>query len=58
MEWIVGIYLSIGVINTLVRYSNPNPMIKPAWMFGPQNPLVLAILFTVYTLFWPMTLRK
>jgi hypothetical protein len=53
MEWVIGIYLAIGVIKGLGKLSNSDPSQKPAWMSGSLNPLTLAFMFTLYVLFWP-----
>lgn len=53
MEWIIGIYLAIGVMKGLGKLGNPDPSQKPTWMSASLNPLSLAFMFTVYVLLWP-----
>lgn len=55
MEWLLGIYLVIGVLKTLSRFGDPNPAVKPLWMFSENDPLKMAMLFTLYSLAWPVT---
>jgi len=54
MEWLVGIYLGIGVLKTISRFSNPNPALKPIWMSTEKDTFKIAFMFTIYTLFWPL----
>ncbi len=54
MEWLIGIYLVIGVFKTLALFGNPNPAIKPVWMLREKNPLKLAIFFTLHVALWPL----
>jgi len=54
MEWLVGIYLIIGVFKTIGKFSNPNPAVKPLWMSTETDGFKMAIMFTIYTLFWPL----
>ncbi len=54
MEILFGIYLVIGIRATLVRWM-ATPDKKPIWMLTEKNPIRLAFLFTVHTLFWPLT---
>jgi hypothetical protein len=55
MEWLVGIYLVIGVFKTLGRLANPNPALKPIWMSAERNPLKLALFFTLHSVLWPFS---
>lgn len=54
MEWLIGIYLAIGVIKTLNRLGNSNPALKPVWMSLERNPLKIVIYFTLHVLSWPL----
>lgn len=54
MEWLIGIYLAIGVLKTLSRLGNPNPALKPTWMSIERNPLKIVIFFTLHVLVWPL----
>lgn len=54
MEWIVGIYLVIGIFKTIGKFSSDNPAIKPLWMSTETDGFKLAVMFTIYTLFWPL----
>ena len=53
MEWMIGIYLVIGVFKTLALLGNSNPAVKPVWMTTERNPVVLAVAFTLHALLWP-----
>ena len=53
MEWIVGIYIVVGVFKTFGRMGKPNPGDQPLWLFTERNPLMLAMFFTLNVLFWP-----
>ena len=55
MEWIIGIYLVIGVIKTLNIMSGSDPSKKPAWMSIERDPIKLAFSFTFFALVWPIT---
>lgn len=57
MEWLIGIYLVIGLLKTIGRMGNPNPALKPVWMSTEGNPLRLALFFTLHTVFWPFARR-
>lgn len=57
MEWLVGLYLLIGVLKTVGRMGNPIPSLKPNWMSSESNPIKVAIFFTLHTMFWPFTKR-
>lgn len=52
MEWLIGIYLVIGVITTIARMGKPAPL-KPAWMLGKSNPIMVALFFALHSIFWP-----
>jgi hypothetical protein len=54
MEWIIGIYLIIGVHKTIVRLGERNPALKPAWMTLERNPIKIMLLFTFHVLVWPL----
>jgi len=53
VEWLVAIYLIVGVFKTLRRMGNPNPALKPAWLLGERNLLTVALYFTINVLTWP-----
>lgn len=53
MEWLVGIYLVVGVLKTLGRLGDPDPGRKPIWMSIEKNPLKLSLYFTLYSVCWP-----
>ncbi len=55
MEWIIIIYLAIGVIKTMGTIASDNPGAKPMWMHTETNGLKMAIMFTIYSLIWPFT---
>lgn len=57
MEWLIGIYLAVGVCITLSRIGNPNPALKPAWMSLERNPLKIVLFFTLNVLIWPLALK-
>jgi hypothetical protein len=54
MEWLIVIYLVVGVFKTINRYVNPNPALKPLWMLLERNPIKITLLFTFHVLFWPL----
>ena len=54
MEWIIGIYLLVGVIKTFGRLGNPNPALKPLWMMTENNPIKWVMSFTFHVLMWPL----
>lgn len=54
MEWLIIIYLVVGVFKTLGRLGNPNPAQKPVWMSLEQNPLKIVLYFTLHVLIWPL----
>ena len=53
MEWIIGIYIAVGVVKTIGRMGNPNPGLRPAWFVLERGALTLAIYFTLNVLAWP-----
>jgi hypothetical protein len=55
MEWIIGVYLVIGVFKTIGKFSDPNPAVKPLWMSTESDGFKMAVIFTIYSLFWPFT---
>ena len=57
MEWVVGIYLAIGLLRAFSTLGNPNPALKPIWMSTEHNPLTWVIYFTFYVVFWPFARR-
>ena len=54
MEWIVGIYLAIGVFKALGVLAESNPGRKPIWMLTERNPLRFCLYFTLYAVIWPL----
>lgn len=54
MEWIIGIYLAIGVLKTLGRLGESNPALKPIWMSTEKDPLKFCLYFTFYSIGWPL----
>ena len=53
MEWIVGIYLAIGLLKGIGKLS-ADPTDKPIWMYSEKNPLVWSLYFLGYVLIWPL----
>lgn len=53
MEWLIGIYLVVGLVKTLGKLGNSNPGAKPAWMVMEKNPLTWSLYFCLYVLIWP-----
>jgi hypothetical protein len=53
MEWLIVIYLGIGVVKALTTYGNSNPAKKPAWMSTERNPLKILLLLLIYAVLWP-----
>jgi hypothetical protein len=53
MEWLIGIYLGIGLLVTMKRLS-ASPANRPAWMNLERNPMKFAALFTLHTVLWPI----
>lgn len=53
MEWIIGIYLVVGVVKTFGRMARSNPGDRPLWLVTERNPLMLAIYFTFNVMAWP-----
>lgn len=58
MEWIIGIYLAIGVLRTIKKIIYACPSKKPVWMTIEDNSLAFVLYFTIYVLLWPLTTRK
>ena len=54
MEWLIGIYLAVGIFKTLGRMGNPNPALKPVWMSLERNPIKIVLFFTLHVLIWPL----
>ncbi len=54
MEWLIGIYLAIGVLKSLALFGDANPAVKPLWMLIEKNPLKLALYFTFHVILWPI----
>jgi hypothetical protein len=57
VEWVIGIYLAVGVFKAFAALSNPNPALKPIWMSSERHPLRWTVLFTVYVVGWPFARR-
>lgn len=53
MEWIVGIYLLVGLVKSISKLG-ANPMEQPGWMRSQRNPLVWSMLFAFYVIAWPL----
>ncbi len=54
MEWLIGIYLAVGVFKTLGRMGNPNPGLKPVWMTVERNPIKFVLFFIFHVVAWPL----
>ena len=54
MEWLIGIYLVIGLFKGIGRIADGNPLNKPGWMSSERNPLAYSFYFCMYVLFWPL----
>ena len=54
MEWIIGIYIIVGIFKGLGRALDSNPLNKPQWMLTEKNPLAWSFFFCIYVLFWPL----
>jgi hypothetical protein len=54
VEWIIGIYVAIGVFKGLGKVADSNPVNKPLWMATESNPLVWSLYFCLYVLVWPL----
>jgi len=57
MEWLVAIYLAVGVIKTINRFGR-SAAEKPVWMSTESDPLKLALFFTGHVLLWPLARRS
>lgn len=53
MEWIIGIYVAIGLFKTLKKLSS-DAFVKPIWMYSQKNPILWALGFVMYVLMWPI----
>ena len=53
MEWVVGIYLAVGLFKALGKVVADAPD-KPLWMHSERNPLVWSLYFLAYVLVWPI----
>ena len=56
MEWIIGIYVAIGVYKVWGALLADVPD-KPIWMYSQKNPVLWALSFVFYVFFWPMARR-
>lgn len=56
MEWIIGIYVAIGVFKAIGTLS-ADPTDRPIWMSTQRNPFLWALLFMLYSLVWPIVKR-
>lgn len=54
MEWLIGIYIVVGIFKTMARYADPNPTRKPLWMLTEKNPMTLLLYGALHTIFWPL----
>ena len=54
MEWIIGIYIVVGIFKGIGRVADSNPGSKPLWMLTEKNPLLWSFYFCMYVLFWPL----
>ena len=52
MEWLIGIYLLVGVVKSVGKLG-ASVMEQPSWMHSQKNPLIWSMLFAVYVLTWP-----
>ncbi len=55
MEWIIGIYIAVGVFRAIGKLADDNPVNKPLWMLTEKDPLTRAFFFSMYVLFWPFS---
>jgi hypothetical protein len=53
MEWIIGIYLVIGVVKALNFATNPNPALRPQWAGGNAGLGTKLASFCGVALLWP-----
>ena len=53
MEWLIGIYLVIGIVKALSKLGR-NPALQPQWMWNERNPIKWPELFVIYTVAWPL----
>lgn len=53
MEWIIGIYIAVGLIKALGKVT-ADPTDRPLWMSLDKNPLSWAVKFLFYVLMWPL----
>ena len=54
MIWIFGIYIVIGILETISRYTNPDPSLKPAWMSLERNPIKIIFGMAIHVILWPL----
>ena len=57
MEWIVGIYLAIGLYKVGGKLIADVPD-QPMWMYSQKNPLIWALYFCMYVAAWPIAATK
>ena len=53
MEWLIGIYLVIGIVKALSKLGR-NPALQPLWMSTEKNPIKWSALFVIYAVAWPL----
>jgi hypothetical protein len=57
MEWIIGIYLVVGVFIALSVVCQETNEKKPLWMYTKKNSFVWSFYFLMYVLTWPFGRR-
>jgi hypothetical protein len=53
MEWVVGIYLAVGLYKAFETLAS-DVTDRPLWMYSQRNPLVWALCFVAYVFIWPV----
>lgn len=53
MEWIVGIYVAIGLFKVWGKLV-AEVVDKPMWMYTQKNPVLWSLSLVVYVLIWPL----
>ena len=53
MEWIIGVYIAIGVFKAVGKLG-ADPTERPIWMSTQKNPVIWALQFLIYALMWPL----
>lgn len=57
MEWIIGIYLAVGLYKVWGKLVADVPD-QPLWMYSQKNPLLWALSFCIYVAIWPLAATK